>query len=362
MLVLAIVVNGQLLPTTSPYASVTQRIGLTDVTISYFRPSVNGREVWGKLVPYGYSGTTFSTDDFSTMPERAAPWRTGANNATTIEFTTDVTIENTSLSKGKYALFIAPIDDSQADIILSTLWDQAGSFVYDKKFDAARIRVKTTPSEFKEEMGFEFNKVTLDAAEASLVWERKRIPFVIHVDTKKIVGDKLIAESYAPHSMNQNWRTTATVYMMNNKIKLDHAERWAQWLNTLPGAGFTQQTTYGNILLLQGKQAEADSLLNIAFSNAKSAGVGILIFYGNQVLSLELPDVAIRTYNTIKDVFPDNEWTVYYGLAKAYSMKKNYKEAVRFLKMAEKHMPENFDRVKFKNDLDKLGKGQDINA
>src|SRR3954454_17445990 len=83
-------------------ASVSEWVGITNVTIDYNRPAVKGREgqIWGKLVAVGYTDQGFGTS-------KSAPWRAGANENTTIEFNTDVKIEGQDLPAGKYALFIA---------------------------------------------------------------------------------------------------------------------------------------------------------------------------------------------------------------------------------------------------------------
>ena len=350
----------QTLPTTSPLASVMQRIGITDVTITYYRPSVNGREIWGTVVPFGYSGITISPNDFSQTPEPDAPWRAGANNATTIEFTHDIKIEGQPLKKGKYALFIAPFENGEADIVLSLPWDQAGSYVYNKENDVARIRVRMREAGFKEQMEYEFNSVSTSSAEASLVWGEKIIPFQIEVNTLAIVGQELMAGSYSPASMNQNWRFTAAVYLMTNKIHLERALEWAQWLTTLPGPTFAILTTYANLLILNSKEEEAKPVLDQAF-DLPGTSAGLLRYYGNQVLGLGLPDVAIRTYQTILNSFPGNEWAAYNGLANALSMKGEYIKAIEALTLAIGFLPEKYELAVVESKIEKLRRKQDIN-
>src|SRR5215470_14834887 len=94
-------------------ASVSERIGLTDVTIHYDRPHVNGREgkIWGQLVPVGYTDQGFGSS-------KAAPWRAGANENTTIEFSNDVKIEGQPLPAGKYGFFVA-YDPNECTLIFS---------------------------------------------------------------------------------------------------------------------------------------------------------------------------------------------------------------------------------------------------
>jgi Protein of unknown function (DUF2911) len=116
------------LPLRSQSAEVTQRIGVTDITIKYSRPLVNNRKIWGGLVPYG------------------KVWRTGANTNTTITFSDPVMIEGKPLDKGSYGLHTIPSADEWTIIFSknSTSW---GSFTYDEKEDALRVNVKPKAAE-----------------------------------------------------------------------------------------------------------------------------------------------------------------------------------------------------------------------
>src|ERR1051325_9976992 len=113
-------------------ASVSERIGVTDVTIHYDRPGVKGREgkIWNSLVHTGFMDLGFGTS-------KAAPWRAGANENTTIEFSTPVSIEGQALPAGTYGFFIA-YDPEECTIIFSKNSTSWGSFYYDPKEDALR--------------------------------------------------------------------------------------------------------------------------------------------------------------------------------------------------------------------------------
>src|SRR3954471_21748747 len=110
-------------------AIIGERIGLTDVTIHYDRPGVKGREgqIWGKLIHTGYADLGFGTS-------KAAPWRAGANENTTIEFSTDVKVEGQALPAGKYGFFIA-YDPNESTLIFSKNASSWGSFFYNDKED-----------------------------------------------------------------------------------------------------------------------------------------------------------------------------------------------------------------------------------
>src|SRR5436853_150270 len=110
------------LPAASPRAQISQRIGLTDVTINYHRPLVKGRKIWGGLVPYG------------------TVWRAGANENSTISFSTPVKIEGHVVAAGTYALYMIP-SASQWTVVLSKFTGDWGQYNYDPSEDAVRVDV-----------------------------------------------------------------------------------------------------------------------------------------------------------------------------------------------------------------------------
>src|SRR6478672_1553053 len=110
--------------TPSPGASVTQTIGISTVTVNYSRPSVKGREVWGKLVPYGWNPEPGGNGNL-------APWRAGANENTTIQLSDDATVEGKPVPAGTYGLFFAINQDNTAELVLSKDYHSWGNFFYD---------------------------------------------------------------------------------------------------------------------------------------------------------------------------------------------------------------------------------------
>lgn len=155
-------------PKPSPKASVFQEIGLIDVTITYHRPGVKGRTIWGDLVPYDKI------------------WRTGANNATTIEFSNDVSIEGNKLAAGKYGLYTIPGKEEWVFIFSkqNSLWGTGG---YKEAEDALRIKVKPGSGPHCEWMNFVFADLSDDSAKVVLRWEKVMVGFTIKVDTKGMV-------------------------------------------------------------------------------------------------------------------------------------------------------------------------------
>jgi hypothetical protein len=146
----------------SPKASITQTVGFTDVTISYSRPGVKGRKIWGDLVPYD------------------KVWRAGANEATKITFSTDVTIEGKKLSKGSYGFFAIP-GKNDWTLIFNKVADQWGAFEYNEAEDALRITVKPEKNSFTEWLRYEITKTGDSTAVVDLEWEKLKVPFRIEV-------------------------------------------------------------------------------------------------------------------------------------------------------------------------------------
>src|SRR5207248_3797503 len=152
------------LPDVSQAAEVKQRIALTDITVNYHRPLVNGRKIWGGLVPYG------------------KVWRAGANENTTIEFSDDVSVEGKPLAKGLYGLHLIPNQDS-CTVIFSKTNTAWGSYSYDQKDDALRVDVKPKPlAENDEALEFEFENLKPTSTAVMLKWEKLGIPFAVSVN------------------------------------------------------------------------------------------------------------------------------------------------------------------------------------
>src|SRR5262247_609363 len=147
------------MPDVSQAAEVKQRIALTDITIKYHRPLVNGRKIWGGLVPYG------------------KVWRAGANENTTIEFSDADSVEGKPLDKGTYGLHMIPNPDS-CTVIFSKTNTGRGSYSYDQKEDALRVDVKPkTLAQPEEALEFEFEDLKPTSTAVTLKWEKVGVPF-----------------------------------------------------------------------------------------------------------------------------------------------------------------------------------------
>ncbi|MFP2994619.1 DUF2911 domain-containing protein [Spongiivirga sp. MCCC 1A20706] len=345
---------GQLtVPATSPEAEITQRVGITDITIHYNRPYVRGRKIWGGLVQYGFNNLGFGT-------ATAAPWRAGADYNTTIEFTHDVKLEGNDVKAGKYALFMAPEENGDVMIILSNNTTSWGSYFYDESEDALRFKVKSVDLETSTEMlTYEFNEVDATTATASLKWEKKEIPFKISVAVTDIVLEGIANDLRNPNGFQQSSWDQAANYAFNAE-RLDLA---LEWVNKSISGQFFSKETFSNldlksrILSKQRKNAEASQLLDKAVSLGTSRevyGVGDrLLREGNTDKALAIMKKNVKNS---QGAFPSN-----FGLARAYSAKKDFKNAIKSLKKAIATAPDNF-KPRLQQNLDRLSKGEDINT
>jgi len=194
-------------PRASPRAVLTQTIGTTDMTITYSRPGAKGRTIWGGLVPYD------------------KVWRTGANEATKISFSDDVTINGQALPKGTYSLHTIPGKD-QWTIIFNKVADQWGSFKYDQAQDALRVTAKPHGDEFNEWMTFSIPKISADSATVEIKWANLAVPFTVGTNTtQKVLADARAAVAAAKAD---DWQTPlrAASFAVENGVDLDEASRW----------------------------------------------------------------------------------------------------------------------------------------
>jgi len=194
-------------PRASQKQVVTQTAGFTDITITYSRPGVKGRTIFGGLVPYD------------------KVWRTGANEATTIAFSDDVTINGQPLPKGTYSLHTIPGKD-QWTIVFNNTANQWGSFNYDPAKDALRVTAKPHGDEFHEWLTFEIPDVSPDSATIAIKWANLAVPFTVGTNTtQKVLADARAAVAAAKPD---DWQTPlrAATFAVENRIDLDEANRW----------------------------------------------------------------------------------------------------------------------------------------
>src|SRR6185436_8946890 len=158
--------------TPSPAAEVRQTIGISTVTVNYSRPSVKGREVWGKLVPYGWNAQGFGNN-------AEAPWRAGANENTTIRFSHAAKVEGKDVPAGEYGLFFVINADNSGEVILSKDYRSWGNFWYDPAHDLMKAPITIRDNAHTELLTYDFINLNKTSGELVLNWEKKQFPVKI---------------------------------------------------------------------------------------------------------------------------------------------------------------------------------------
>lgn len=325
LLCMSLAVQGQVkTPRGSKMAAVSEQIGITDVTINYSRPAVNGREgkIWGHLVPYGFFDYHYGTS-------KAAPWRAGANENTTIEFSTDVAIEGKPLAAGKYGFFIA-MGQEKATLVLSKDNNAWGSFYYNPASDVLRVEVPVTmTTERVERLKYEFAEETDSSAVAMLQWEKLKIRFTIAVDLKKTQVDAY-RHAFNSGSFYVYWQNMqqAADFCLVNDVDLEEGLSWAdRSINTYFGeANFSTLSTYAGLLEKAGRRHEADSLMKVAFPKGSTREI---YFYGNKLLRMKKYKEAFDAYKINYDKTP-KDWLTNLGLAKGYAAMGDKTSAIKY--------------------------------
>lgn len=223
------------LPQASPAAKVSLTVGVTDVDIVYHRPGVKGRAIWGALVPWDQV------------------WRMGANEATTIRFSTPVQVEGKEVAAGTYGLFAIPGKEKWT-VILNRNAQQWGAYSYKKEEDVLRFEVKPQTGPATEWMAFHLSPASASSATVEMAWETVRVSFAVSADLEKQVwigidadlAGKPDAESYlqaAFYALEKNARQAEAMTWIDKSLALDDS--------------FWGHEVKAKLLQKQGKVAEA---------------------------------------------------------------------------------------------------------
>ena len=251
-------------PRPSAKASVMQTIGVTDVTITYSRPGVKGRTIWGDPLPEQAATKGEATLDDQNVRPKGAPivpwghaWRTGANEATQFVVTDDVFINGQKLPAGSYSLHTIPTKD-EFTIIFNSVANQWGSFSYDPAKDTLRVKVKPEWSEHsKEWLEYWIDPVNDNSAQVNIRWEKVRVPFLVEVkDVQGLTMQKARAAVAAAKADDFVTPLQAANYALQNKLSVEEAIGWLD-------RSIKIKETIGNlglrarVLAEQGKTTEA---------------------------------------------------------------------------------------------------------
>ena len=312
------------LPRGSQQATVSQRVGISDVYVKYSRPSVNNRDVWGKLVPYGMNNLGFGTASES-------PWRAGANENTIVKFTSDVVVEGKSLKAGKYGLHMIIHNNDKATIIFSKNSSAWGSFFYKPSEDVLRVDVSLKSIPHVEQLTFDFTDVKANSTVLSLKWEKKQIPIKIEVDVTNEVLTDIRKQLVGQAGFNrQSWEQAAN-FSLNNGGDLQEALGWID--NAISGQFYSQKnfrniSIKAQILNKLGKTEEYGKLMDEAAALANTNQLNQL---GYVMINAKDYERAIKYLKINVDNNPTSA-NAHDSLGEAYKVAGDKKNAIKYLK------------------------------
>jgi len=326
------------LPDVSQAAEVKQRIALTDVKVNYHRPLVNGRKIWGGLVPYG------------------KVWRAGANENTTIEFSDPVSVEGKPIAKGVYGLHMIPNPDS-CTVIFSKTNTGWGSYSYDQKDDALRVDVKPRPlAETKEALEFDFEDLKPTSTAVTLKWEKLGVPFTVSVNDADQTLQNIRAQLKGRGQFTWQALDEGAQFCLTRKINLDEALRWAD-ASIQNEERFDNLSTKADILKALNRSDDAKTTWNQAL---KIATAQQLYSYGRQLQSQKQGAEAMEIFKQVAKRFPKG---VYGSLAQARikSTAGDFAGALNDAKQAQAAAPTDAQKQSIQALITRLEAKQDIN-
>jgi tetratricopeptide (TPR) repeat protein len=303
------------LPLPSQRAELTQRLGITDITINYHRPLAGDRKIWGGLVPYG------------------KVWRAGANENSTITFSDPVMIEGKALDKGTYGLHMIPNVDEWTVIFSksSTAW---GSFSYDQSEDALRVNVKPRSNELHNALTYDFDQLQADSAVIELEWEKIAVPFKVSVDVDSATRASLKKQLRGLSQYTwMSWDDAAT-YLLAEKKDLNDALTYENNSIAIEDR-FDNEMTKSKVLDALNRKDEAAVAQKKALQLASPLQ---LHMYARQLQGEKHQEEAFAIFRENAKKHPD-DWFVHSGLARVYSSEGKFDDAVKEMKQAEAAAP-----------------------
>jgi tetratricopeptide (TPR) repeat protein len=305
------------LPLQSQRAQISQRIGITDITITYHRPLVNDRKVWDALVPYG------------------KVWRAGANENTTITFSDPVMIEGKPLDRGTYGLHMIPAADEWTIIFSknSTSW---GAFTYDQAEDALRITAKPKASDMHNALTYDFDQLQPSSAVVELEWEKIAVPFKVSVDVHDAVQTSL--KKQLRNLSQYTWMSwdDAANYLLTEKIAPDEALTYAN--KSIENEDrYDNELTKSKALTALNRKDEAATAQKKALDMANPLQIHL---FARGLQGEKRNEEAFAIFRENAKKHPD-QWFVHSGLARMYCSQGKFDDAAKEMKLALAGAPDN---------------------
>ncbi|HWM92165.1 MAG TPA: DUF2911 domain-containing protein [Thermoanaerobaculia bacterium] len=353
--------NGVTLPPSgdNQKSSVTQHIGLVKVTLDYSSPDVHGPDgadrsgkIWGELVPWGMANLGFGTCGDQ------CPWRGGANENTVFTVSHDVQVQGQSLPAGSYGLHFLPGQDEWT-VVFSKNHTSWGSYFYDAKEDALRIKAKPQKSDYHEWLTYEFTDRKPDKATVALKWESLQVPFDVTVPnaTDLWLANMRNELRSSPGFNWQGWNAAAQ-YAIQHKANLEEALTWAEKAANPPlgQANFVTLTTLAQLQQANGKMADANKTLDAALNHPTAAPFDIHA-YGRQLQAEKKLEEALKVFELNAKRFP-NQWPVNVGLARGHASLGHKEEALKHARAALAQAPDEASRKNLETLIQQIEQGK----
>ncbi|MEP1032959.1 DUF2911 domain-containing protein [Ekhidna sp.] len=309
------------LPRPSQYAEISQRVGISDVTITYHSPGANDRQIWGGVVPFG------------------AIWRAGANENTTITFSHDAKIEGQPIAAGTYGLFMFVKDKENIRIILSKYAKSWGTNYPAESEAVLMAEVKTNEISMQDWLSYDFINRSGDEVTAVLRWAELEIPFNISFDVDAIVIDNARAELKGPAGFSWRGYMQAANFCLQNDTNHEEAMAWIDQSIAM-SSGFSNLQVKAGLLANKGEVEEAKKVMDQALPTANAFQLNQ---YGYQLLTGGDTKKAIEVFSMNVEKNADHQfiWGFTDSLGEAYLKDGNKKLALKYYREARKLAPEN---------------------
>ncbi len=316
------------LPPASPHASVSLQLGLTDITVRYSSPALSGRDVFAdaNVVPRG---------------EQPAPWRAGADEATTLTASTDITVGGQPLSAGRYSLFVV-VGEGNAPwtLVVNREADQWGGYFYDKAHDALRVPLTLSEGPSVERLSYSLAPTAANAAELRLNWGTRQARVSLGVDLNATVVADLRRQLKGSEGFNSVAWNTAAEWCLAQNTNLDEALTWAERAIQPPlSPASPTATTLGTkaaILTKLNRKAEADAVdkqaLELSTAQELLARTANAYRGGDKARAKATLDYALKKY--------PNAWETANAQGFWHRMEGNLEQAITYYKKAQELCPD----------------------
>jgi hypothetical protein len=283
------------------------------VTIAYSSPDVHGPngedrtgKIWGGVVHYGFIDQGFGTS-------KAAPWRAGANENTTITFSHDVKIGDKNVKAGTYGLFLDVEKDGPWNWILSKDISSWGSYFYNPESDVVRVAATPAESEYTEWLTYSFGDRQRNSATAYLQWEKKRVGFKIDVPNVNELYVDAMREKMRGTTAGFQHETyiNAASFCAQNKVALEQGLQWADFAindNFVGREDFTSLSTKAQILMAMDRNADAEVVMDKAIKHP-TASVTAVHQYARTLLNAGKKEKALEVFKYNYKAHPEDKFT-----------------------------------------------------